>query len=746
MKKKIFIALGIYSLIFFLGGVYIISAIENSTAKLNHLIKLHQVETLRERLLIRVKDVQSDLNLRRTLRSKSIDTIISNVRSLEKMAASCFECHHSEYVVKRLHDLKNGIEKYKALVSRTLTVRANRERLEQEDENAFVSAEQLSEKINEMVHMATSKLYKKTQSSLNDIANTKMILYVLVGITPFFAAGLVLIFIRGITKPVNILLKATRKLKGGDLGFRIKGVKDEFGEVAASFNQMAGRMGDYTQKLEAQTLELERAHHEMSTFCQVLKQIGTQGTLDGVGSFLMKELQTILSNQYMLLYVFSSDRSVLFTLSRRGTATVEDPELIRSASTILDGLDGLTIAPKESIKPPLIPDDFPAKGRQSIIPLRTHNQLEGAFVVACDPGCQCDEKALELIALVLGQVSGTIKRAVLHEEEVRHIRNRIDSTAEFSGIIGKDPKMQIIYKLIEDAAPTDASVLIQGESGTGKELVARAIHQMSLRKGKPFIVINCSAYPSTLLESEIFGHEKGAFTGALRRKSGRFEQAHGGTILLDEIGEIPPAAQVKLLRVIQTQKFERVGGEQTLEVDVRILSATNKDLLKEVKLGHFREDLFYRLNVIPVQLPPLRSRRNDIPLLAGHFLSRFAAVQQKSIQGFSSEAVRLLLDYPWPGNVRELENSLEHAVVLAKGDRVEISDLPTSLLQNRSAPPATDRSYSNGISIMENEARLLKDVLDECGWNKKEAARRLGISRSTLYGKLKKYQISPTIH
>lgn len=746
MKKKIFIALGIYSLIFFLGGIYIISSIENSTAKLNHLIKLHQVETLRERLLIRVKDVQSDLNLKGTLRSKSIDTIISNVRSLESMEASCFECHHSEFVVKRLVDLRNGIEKYKGLVSRTLTIRANRERLEKEDENAFNSAEQLSKKISEMVHMATSKLYKTTQSSLNDISSTKMILYVLVGITPFFAAGLVLIFIRGLTKPVNILLKATRKLKGGDLGFRIEGFKDEFGEVAASFNEMAARMGDYTQKLEVQTLELERAHHEMSTFCQVLKQIGIQRTLDGVGSFLMKELQTILNNQYMLLYIFSGDRSILFTLSDRGISTIEDPKLIRTASTILDGLDGLSIAPKETFKPPLIPGDFPTKGRQSIIPLRTHNQLEGAFVVACEPGCLCDEKALELIALVLGQVSGTIKRAVLHEEEVRNIQNRIDSTAEFSGIIGKDPKMQAIYKLIEDAAPTDASVLIQGESGTGKELVARAIHQKSLRSGKPFIVINCSAYPSTLLESEIFGHEKGAFTGAVRQKSGRFEQAHGGTILLDEIGEIPPSAQIKLLRILQTQKFERVGGEQTLEVNVRILSATNKDLLQEVKNGNFREDLFYRLNVIPFQLPPLRSRCNDIPLLSRQFLSRFAADQQKIVQGFSAEATRLLLDYPWPGNVRELENSIEHAVVLAKGDRIEASDLPFSLLMNTGASAKiSDRSYRNS-SIIENEARLLKDVLDECSWNKKEAARRLGISRSTLYGKLKKYQISPTIH
>jgi two-component system response regulator HydG len=325
---------------------------------------------------------------------------------------------------------------------------------------------------------------------------------------------------------------------------------------------------------------------------------------------------------------------------------------------------------------------------------------------------------------------------------MRHIQKRIDVTTEYCGIVGKDPKMQAIYKLIEDIAPTDTTVLIQGDSGTGKELVAVAIHQSSLRNHHPFVVINCSAYPATLLESELFGHEKGAFTGAVRRKAGRFEQADGGTVFLDEIGEIPPSAQIKLLRVIQTQKFERIGGEQTLAVNVRIIAATNKDLLQEVKDGHFREDLYYRLNVIPIQLPPLSKRRNDIPLQARYFMQRFAAEQGKDINEFSPEAMRRLLDYSWPGNVRELENSIEHAVVLAKGNRIEISDLP-SALHYASFPAKTG---SQG-TILENEAKLLKEALDECGWNKKQAARRLGISRNTLYRKLKKYQIhSPTIH
>jgi len=344
--------------------------------------------------------------------------------------------------------------------------------------------------------------------------------------------------------------------------------------------------------------------------------------------------------------------------------------------------------------------------------------------------------------LILTQAAGVIKRAVLQEEEIHNLQSRLEIPAEFAGIIGKDPKMQVIYKLIEDIAPTDATVLIQGESGTGKELVARAIHQKGPRRDKPFIVINCSAYPATLLESELFGHERGAFTGAIRQKTGRFEQAHGGTVFLDEIGEISPSAQIKLLRVLQTQRFERLGGEETLDVDIRILAATNKDLLQEVKNGHFREDLFYRLNVIPILLPPLRERHNDVPLLAQHFVRHFAAEQGKDVQGFSSEAMRLLLDYPWPGNVRELENSIEHATVLAKGGRIEASDLPSALRDGYISSPAGSHR-----TLLENERILLHEALEECGWNKKQAARRLGISRSSIYDKLKKYQITrPTTH
>jgi two-component system response regulator HydG len=302
--------------------------------------------------------------------------------------------------------------------------------------------------------------------------------------------------------------------------------------------------------------------------------------------------------------------------------------------------------------------------------------------------------------------------------------------------------MQAIFEKILRVAQTDSTVLISGESGTGKELVARAIHANSPRKDNEFLAIDCSSLVETLLESELFGHEKGAFTGAIRQKTGRFEQADGGTVFLDEIGEISPSAQIKLLRILQSHKFERVGGENTIQVNVRVLAATNKDLLQEVKSGEFREDLFYRLNVIPIQLPPLRERRNDIPLLARHFSGYFADEQQKSTLRFSPEAMRQLLDYDWPGNVRELENSIEHAIVIAKGKYIEVSDLPIAVKHTESKAA----THSNR-TILENERKLLREVLEECGWNKKEAAIRLGISRSTLYDKLKKYQITrPTVH
>ena len=473
--------------------------------------------------------------------------------------------------------------------------------------------------------------------------------------------------------------------------------------------------------------------------CQVVREISGLRTLEEMGGILLGRLRDTLRCAHLALIILDASRDLLFVLSGLGVKEFTDVGLIQQTRENLDSIRKITFSRKKLFKPPLVSEDFLATERQAILPL-DRNHVEGAAVIACPGGCDCNLEEIQRVGMILNQAAGALKRALQHEEEQDALKARVEQGQGFGELIGKDPKMRVIYKLIEDVAPSDATVLIQGESGTGKELIARAMHQLSPRQGSPFIVINCSAYPPTLLESELFGHEKGAFTGALRQKAGRFEQADGGTVFLDEVGDIPLPAQIKLLRVLQTRKFERVGGEATLTVDVRILAATHKDLVQEVRNGNFREDLFYRLNVIPIFLPPLRERKNDIPLLVEHFLKIFAAERGKDLQGISSEALRLLLDYPWPGNVRELENSIEHAVVLAKAGQVEGWDLPSSI-----------QAISPGASptLAQREGKTLMEILEECGWNKKLAAQRLGISRSTLYLMLKRHKISgskPTTH
>ena len=552
-----------------------------------------------------------------------------------------------------------------------------------------------------------------------------------------------LLFVKRITRPLSMLAAAAEKIDEGrlEMDVTLKEGPDEVGKLTSSFNHMLGRIKDHTRRLEEKNSELDRAHKQTRTSFAIAQEIGALPNLKEVCVYLIKKLQGIVTCENMAVLVFSHGRDICFMQSEKESRTL-DGDTVSATVDFLKGLDGMQFIRKDQIDPMFVPEGFQSAEQMVTFPMRHENQLLGAMLIACPGNCSCVTNELDIIDLILNQTSGAIQRSVSHEEEIRELKNRIELTAEFSGLIGKDPKMQVIYKLIEDVAPTDATVLIQGESGTGKELVARAIHKQSLRRDKPFVVINCSAYPTTLLESELFGHEKGAFTGAIRQKAGRFEQADGGTVFLDEIGEISSTAQIKLLRVLQSQKFERLGGEQTLSMNIRVLAATNKDLLKEVKSANFREDLFYRLNVIPIQMPPLRSRGNDIPLLARYFLRHFATEQETLAQRFSSEAMRNLLDYSWPGNVRELENSIEHAAVLAKGKFVEVSDLPAALLQPRTGEPK-----GSNRSIVENERKLLLEVLGECDWNKKTAAHQLGISRSTLYDKLRKYQITkPTVH
>ncbi len=518
--------------------------------------------------------------------------------------------------------------------------------------------------------------------------------------------------------------------------------------LASAFNTMISRLRDYTGRLEASNRELEKKHQELDLAhrrlrlsLSITQELAALADLKDVSAYLIRAFAGIVACHNMTMIVFNSRGDEAYVTSGQGTIGM-GPEAALAARASMDGLQGVSFVEKEQFAGAPLPFEFHSARQLAVLPFHHQQDLLGAIVIGCPQDCTCVTKELEVIELILDQTSGALRRAVRHEEEIRDLQARIEPAAGFSGLIGKDPKMQLIYKLIEDVASTDATVLIQGESGTGKELVARALHQHSPRSDKPFVVINCSAYPSTLLESELFGHEKGAFTGASRRRAGRFEQAHGGTVFLDEIGEISPTAQIKLLRVLQSQKFERLGGDQTLAVDVRILAATNKNLLEQVKAGQFREDLFYRLNVIPIQLPPMRERQNDIPLLARHFLRTFAERQKKDLRAFSSDAMRILLNHRWTGNVRELENTIEHAVVLAKGNVVEAVDLPPLV-----TGPAAQTSSAPSKTITDTEARLLREVLEECNWNKTEAALRLGISRSTLYEKIKKYQLNPpTVH
>ena len=553
------------------------------------------------------------------------------------------------------------------------------------------------------------------------------------------------LFLKRITGPLSELSKAAEDISGGRLGVQVAvSGRDEVSRLAASFNQMANRIQDYTRRLGDKTAELDRAYQQTCNSFAIVQELGGQVSLHNVCTYLIRRFQEVVACRRMAMLIFLENKKNVIAVSESGSASLTG-DFFDAASAAVQRLDETAFLKPDALRPPLVPAEFDSAKRLVIAPVRHEEQLLGALVIACSGECVCNRKGLDVINLIFRQTAGTIRRAALQEEEIRGLQERVESSAEFSGIIGKDPQMRIIYKLIEDTAPTDATVLIQGESGTGKELVAKAIHHLSPRRDKPFIVINCSAFPTTLLESELFGHEKGAFTGAIRQKAGRFEQADGGTVFLDEIGEIAPSAQIKLLRVLQTQKFERIGGEKTIHIDVRILAATNRDLLKDVRNGNFREDLYYRLNVIPINLPLLKNRVNDIPLLARSFLGRYSQEQGKAIRDFSSEAMRVLLDYPWPGNVRELENSIEHAVVLAKGESIEVADLPSGISRPRSAPEETGTAFQK--TIVHNEKRLLQEVLAECGWNKKLAAKRLGISRSTLYDKIKKYDIAqPTFH
>ena len=402
-----------------------------------------------------------------------------------------------------------------------------------------------------------------------------------------------------------------------------------------------------------------------------------------------------------------------------GIIEKEKPGII-IADLVMPGMDGIELLKRaKEISPNIEVIIITAYGS---IPTAIAAMREGAYDYIEKPFCP--EKA-ELL----------IEKLVEHQrliEENISLRQKLEERYRFENIVAKSAKMQQVIEVIKVVARSNATVLITGDSGTGKELVARALHSQSYRKDKPFVAVSCAALPESLLESELFGHEKGAFTGAHAQRQGKFEVANKGTLFLDEIGEMSVNVQVHLLRVLEEKEFTRVGGNELIKVDVRVISATNKDTKTAVANGQFREDLYYRLNVVTIELPPLRERKEDIPLLAQHFLKKFTVENQKEITGFSPEANDFLLKYEWPGNVRELENAIERAVILAKNSYIEVADLPQeSLALARSAPLVK--------SLAEVGKNHILNILSETGGNYTKAATILGISRVTLHNKLKAY-------
>jgi two-component system response regulator AtoC len=393
---------------------------------------------------------------------------------------------------------------------------------------------------------------------------------------------------------------------------------------------------------------------------------------------------------------------------------------IMIADLVMPGMDGIELMKRAKAQQPKI--DVIIITAYASIPTAITAMKEGAYDYIEKPFCP--ERAEFLV-----------EKLAEHQELVEEnlsLRQRLEDRYRFENIIAKSSKMQRVIEVIKVVAKSNATILITGESGTGKELVARAIHSQSHRRNKPFVAVSCAALPESLLESELFGHEKGSFTGAYAQKKGKFEFANGGTLFLDEVGEMSANIQVHLLRVLEEKEFTRVGGNEPIRVDVRVISATNKDLRKAIEKQEFREDLYYRLNVVNIELPPLRERKEDVPLLAEHFLHKFAMENQKEITGFSPEAMELVLDYDWPGNVRELENAIERAVILAKDSIITIADLP----QENLSPAYSTTPRKN---LKEVERGHIWSVLRETGENYSEAARILGISRMTLYNKAKEY-------
>jgi two-component system response regulator AtoC len=417
--------------------------------------------------------------------------------------------------------------------------------------------------------------------------------------------------------------------------------------------------------------------------------------------------------------------------------------------TVTDGAAALKLLAQEDIRLVILDLRLPdMEGLEVLLRLKEMDEYVGVVVVTAVGDVKTAVRAMQAgaseylvkpfdVETLQAVVSRTLERQALMRE-VLYLRSEMEGHHAFVDIVGRDEKMLEIFELIKRVADSDATVLITGESGTGKELIARAIHQHSHRAHKPFVAVNCTAIPENLIESELFGHERGAFTGAVQRRIGKFELAHSGTLFLDEIGNMRLDMQTKLLRALQEREIERVGGERTIKVDVRIVAATNADLRELVKARIFRDDLYYRLNVIPIYVPPLRERPADIPLLVHYFLDKYNRQFNRRVRGFSPTAMEALQAYHWPGNVRELENIVERLVVISKHEIIQLRELPLDL-QSVQAPlieQLDEEGYDLRRAVQQFEREYIRRVLEKTHWNQTAAARILGIHRNTLLGKI----------
>ncbi len=488
---------------------------------------------------------------------------------------------------------------------------------------------------------------------------------------------------------------------------------------------------------------LKRRNTEMTTLYEINKVLATSTNTKIAINTGLKVLVNFLGLRRAAIFEYISATGELRIVYAYGYSREEVKNTVFKRD---DGLIGRAI--KTGV--PQVELENPTK--ISVV-LRVHNKLYGVFYIerpfANELTVNEELKFYNVASSMFLQAIHLTKQAERTREKLVTenvtLKEQLEKRAGLQGIIGISNQMEEVFRIIKQVAPVNTTVLLRGESGTGKELVANAIHSLSSRADKPFIKVNCPAIPETLIESELFGHEKGAFTGATERRIGRFELANGGTIFLDEIGDLPLHIQSKLLRFLQENSFERVGSSKSIRVNVRVIAATSRNLEKMIEEDLFRSDLYYRLNIVPIILPPLRERREDIPILAENFLERFNKINNKSIK-LTERALRVLIEYPWPGNVRELENCIQRLVVLSNKNIIDQEDLPLPVVypEINVSPKKDDTVEVKSYTLDEVERNTIIKALKESDWKQKEAARRLGITPRQLNYKLKKYKIVKT--